>query len=279
MATYAIGDIQGCYDELRNALDSIKFDPSKDSLWFVGDLVNRGPKSLEALRFIKSLDKAAICVLGNHDLHLLAMAYGEKKHSKKDTLLDVLNAPDSEELLTWLRHQPLMHHDKKLGFNMIHAGLPPQWDIETALSCAHEVEKVLRGPDHKDYFVNMYGNEPDTWSKKLSGMERHRFITNCFTRLRMCTPEGQLRLKYKGIPGDECDQCTPWYKAAKRKTAKDKIIFGHWSTLGYVEENNVWALDTGCLWGGSLTLLRIDKKHPKPHHFNCPGQQSPEQFA
>jgi bis(5'-nucleosyl)-tetraphosphatase (symmetrical) len=275
MATYAIGDIQGCYDELQELLELIEFDPKKDRLWFVGDLVNRGPHSLEVLRFVKGLGYAAITVLGNHDLHLLAVAHHNPMHRDKDhTLGHILEAKDRGELLEWLRQQPLMHHDKELGFSMIHAGLPPQWDIPTALARAGELEAVLRGPGFHDFLHDMYGNKPSRWSDELEGMDRLRFITNCFTRLRYCTPEGKLKLKEKGAPGSQPEGYLPWFKVPKRASRHDRIIFGHWSTLGYRAKNNIWSIDSGCLWGASLTALRLGE-NPEPIHLNCPGARKP----
>lgn len=280
MAVYALGDIQGCFDELRAALDLVRFDPARDRLWFVGDLVNRGPKSLETLRFVKSLGNAAVSVLGNHDLHLLAIASGNLKKAGKDTLQAVLDAPDRDELLDWLRHRPLMHYDPQLGFAMLHAGLPPQWSIEQALAYAREVETVLQSSDHIEYFDEMYGNKPKSWSEAHEGMERYRFITNCFTRLRFCTADGVLALKEKGPPGTQAKpQALPWFEHPNRASRDTRIIFGHWSTLGYREEHNIWALDTGCLWGGDMTLLHIDREQPAPIHLPCKGAQDPNQFA
>lgn len=279
MAVYAIGDIQGCFDELQAALDSIAFDPQKDQLWFVGDLVNRGPKSLEVLRYIKNLGNAAISVLGNHDLHLLAMAFNKKKQGSKDTLKTVLKAPDAEELLHWLRHRPLMHYSKALNFVMIHAGLPPQWDITTAAQCAREVEAVLQGKNYRKYFKHMYGDLPDLWDDSLTGMDRHRFITNCFTRLRFCDLNGRLAVDQKGPPCKKTRaKYVPWFEAKNRKSRETQIVFGHWSTLGYYQANKTWAIDSGCLWGGNLTLLRIDLPHPKAIHFPCQAQQDPNLF-
>jgi len=280
MAVYALGDIQGCYDELRAALDAVRFDPSADQLWFVGDLVNRGPKSLEVLRFVRQLGDAAITVLGNHDLHLLAMGHGNHSRAGKDSLEAVLEAPDRDELLHWLRHRPLMHHDPKLDFTLLHAGLPPQWTIAIASQRAREVERVLRGEQHLEFFHDMYGNKPWSWSDDLAGMERLRFITNCFTRLRFCLPDGRLQLKEKGPPGtQENPEALPWFDLPGRISRSSRIVFGHWSTLGYLTRNNVWAIDTGCLWGGSLTLLRIDLPQPQPIHFDCAGAQDPRRFA
>jgi bis(5'-nucleosyl)-tetraphosphatase (symmetrical) len=198
MPTYAIGDIQGCADELRRLLDLLRFDPSRDRLWFAGDLVNRGPGSLEVLRLVHSLDACSVVVLGNHDLHLLALAEGNTKHAKKSNLGAVLEAPDRDQLLHWLRHRPLMHHDASRGFTLVHAGLAPQWSMAEALAHARELESMLVGPDYRDYLFAMYGNEPARWSPDLAGMERLRFITNCLTRLRYCTADGALALKEKG---------------------------------------------------------------------------------
>jgi len=276
MATYAIGDIQACYNEFRQLLDRIGFDPSDDKLWCVGDLVNRGPDSLAVLRYFKALGERAVVVLGNHDLHLLALAAGNPKHANKSTLDDVLEAPDRDELLDWLRHRPLMHVDPKKRFAMLHAGLPPQWDLNQAMACAAELEAELRGPGHRDFLHAMYGNQPDLWSPELSGTERLRFITNCFTRLRYCDTNGRLLLSEKGAPGSQTDAAIPWFRVPGRATRDERIIFGHWSTLGYVAEHNVWALDTGCLWGGSLTAVRIRKKKPiKVFELDCTGYLRP----
>lgn len=279
MATYVLGDIQGCYDQLRKLLDQLAFDPAKDQVWFVGDLVNRGPKSLKVLRFVRKLGDSAVTVLGNHDLHLLAMACGNKRDKDSASLQPILDAPDRDKLIHWLRHRPLLHQDKALGFTMIHAGLPPQWNMKTAVACAREVEAVLQGKDHRKYFKAMYGNEPSLWDPGLKEMERWRFITNCFTRLRYCSTSGQLGLKQKGPPGSQKSDYLPWFSHPKRATRKDKVLFGHWSTLGYQVQNNTWSLDSGCLWGGKLTALRIDLKKPKPRFLSCPGQQDPGKFS
>jgi len=262
MATYAIGDIQGCYEALLRLLERLHFDPASDKLWLVGDLVNRGPGSLLVLRFVKELGDRAVVVLGNHDLHLLALAAGNPKHAKKSNLHEVLEACDRDELMDWLRRRPLMHYDAKKGFAMLHAGLPPQWDLAKALACARELEDVLRGPDYRAFLHAMYGNEPSRWSEDLAGMDRLRFITNCFTRLRYCDAEGSLVLKPKGPPGSQPSDCLPWYAVPGRATHDLPLVFGHWSTLGYLAEHNVWGLDTGCLWGGSLTAIRISKRKP-----------------
>jgi len=272
MAVYAIGDVQGCYDQLRHLLDKIEFDQEKDKLWFAGDLVNRGPDSLKVLRFVKGLGKRAKCVLGNHDLHLLAMSESIDKHKDPNHTLDqVLNAPDRDEILHWLRHLPLMHHSKKRNISMVHAGLPPQWDIPTAMSCAKELESVLQGDSYLEYLQNMYGNLPDRWDPTLEGMDRLRFITNSFTRLRYCTLDGSISLKESCAPGNQGPTLIPWYEAPDRASMGEHILFGHWSTLGFGLNNHAWSLDSGCLWGGYLTALRIRKrKEPIPFQHNCP---------
>lgn len=258
MAAYAIGDVQGCYDELRLLLDEIAFDPDHDRLYFVGDLVNRGPRSLQTLRFIKNLGLAAETVLGNHDLHLLAVACGVSKTKHRDTFGDVLNAPDREDLLDWLRKRPLL---QRVGeFYLIHAGLPPQWEMETAIHCAREVEDVLRGEETKAFFAQMYGDAPVQWSDDLRGWARIRFITNCLTRLRYCDSAGVLNMKEKLGPGSQAAHLLPWFRVPGRRSEGVNIIFGHWSTLGFHVENSCCCLDTGCLWGGELTALRLEDR-------------------
>jgi len=258
MATYAIGDIQGCHDELQRLLDHIQFEPNTDQLWFVGDLVNRGPNSLAVLRFIKSLDNAAHVVLGNHDLHTLAVANGHLKYHRNDNIDDILSAVDRDEITHWLRHLPLLHHDAILDFTMIHAGLPPQWDLATAQACAKEVEAVLQSDAHVEFLDRMYGNEPKQWDATLEGWDRLRFITNCFSRLRYCDSDGRLALEEKGKPGSQMTGLLPWFDVPGRKSAKMRIVFGHWSTLGQIDSNIVYPIDTGCLWGDALTALRLD---------------------
>lgn len=270
MTTYAIGDVQGCYDELQRLLDHIAFDSGTDRLWFVGDLVNRGPNSVGVLRFVRDLGKGAVVVLGNHDLHLLALSQEARGPMPQDRLEDVLKAPDRDELIDWLRRRPLMHYDKAMGFALLHAGLPPQWDIPTALKCAGEVEKVLRGAGFSDFCRVMYGNQPQLWSENLSGIERLRFTVNCLTRLRYCSFKGELALDEKGLPGMQRKGNLPWYMIPHRASRQTKIVFGHWSTLGYQASHNVWALDTGCIWGGNLTALELGS-HPQPTHIPCPG--------
>jgi bis(5'-nucleosyl)-tetraphosphatase (symmetrical) len=259
MSTYAIGDIQGCYAELRELLILINFNPDRDRLWFVGDLVNRGPQSLEALRFVRSLDNATV-VLGNHDLHLLAVAFGgDDKLRDDDTLDAILNAKDRDDLLDWLRRQPLLHHDESLEQTMIHAGLPPQWDLPTAQNCAREIERALRNDAAmRRLFAHMYGNKPDQWSDSLKDEDRSRFIVNCFTRLRVCDVDGRLKLKYKGKVDNVPAGLYPWFRAPKRRSQDLRLICGHWSALGYYDGDGILALDTGCVWGGKLCAVRLD---------------------
>lgn len=270
MAIFAIGDIQGCWIELQRLLNKINFDPEEDTLWFTGDLVNRGPGSLETVRFVKKLGDSAITVLGNHELHLLAIAHGKFKARKNDTFDALLKAHDRDELIEWLRHRPLMHRDKELGYAMVHAGLPPQWSIKEASRRAKEIETVLQSDQVGDFLENMYGDEPAIWDEELTGWERLRFITNCFTRIRYCDKKGRLNLKQKCAPGDQPDGLFPWFELPKRKNKSADIIFGHWSTLGFKAENGIYALDTGCLWGGQLTALRIDGEEMFRTSIDCP---------
>jgi bis(5'-nucleosyl)-tetraphosphatase (symmetrical) len=273
MAIYAIGDIQGCFDELQALLEELNFDPHHDTLWCAGDLVNRGPNSLETLRFLHHLN--AITVLGNHDLHLLASAHIPKYRKHKDTLHQVIHAPDGEKLLDWLRHQPLMHHDPHTGYSLIHAGLPPQWDLDTARNCAAEVARALRGRHYVEFLGEMYGNHPNLWSESLSGSDRLRFITNCFTRLRYCDTNGHLALEQKGPPGGQPRHLKPWFEWPHRKSRDMNILFGHWSTLGAYDAPGIHGLDTGCLWGGSLTALQLDHNPPRRIELACPGARQP----
>ncbi|MBC7983832.1 MAG: symmetrical bis(5'-nucleosyl)-tetraphosphatase [Candidatus Obscuribacterales bacterium] len=264
MPTYAIGDVQGCFTELIALVAKIKFNPVQDRLWFVGDLVNRGPQSLEVLRYVKGLGKSAVTVLGNHDLHLLALALSRSEPRKaQDTLDDVLNASDRDELLDWLRQQPLLHHDAALGYTMIHAGLPPQWNLATAKACAQELAAALRNDnDARELFTHMYGDKPHRWSNELRGIDRLRFITNCFTRLRVCDAAGQLNLKYKGELKAIPEGFFPWFRAPQRQSQELRIVCGHWSALGLHQANGVIAIDTGCVWGGQLCAFRLDKSAP-----------------
>jgi bis(5'-nucleosyl)-tetraphosphatase (symmetrical) len=275
MSTYAIGDLQGCYAELQDLLDKINFDKTNDQLWFVGDLINRGPKSLECLRFVKSLGNSARTVLGNHDLHLLAIANKVRKPHRKDTLDEILNADDANELLHWVRELPLLVNDTGLNFTMIHAGLPPQWSLEKAIELTQGTEALLRSDQFDEFIQKMYGDQPDRWSEQLEGYDRHRFIINCLTRMRYCNADGQLDLAAKNAPGEEDKKLIPWYALPDRQTMNDKIIFGHWSTVQLGNEKNfnqynVYPLDTGCLWGGEMTAMRLEDEKL----FSVPSRQS-----
>jgi bis(5'-nucleosyl)-tetraphosphatase (symmetrical) len=259
MATYAIGDVQGCCDELEALLRKLDFDPSRDRLWFVGDLVNRGPRSLDVLRLVRRLGDAAVTVLGNHDLHLLAIARGAAHLRPADqTLLPVLEAPDRDALLDWLQARPVLHHDPWLGITMVHAGLPPPWDIPLARRCAAELEAALRSEHSGRLFADMYGNHPDRWDPALEGADRLRFITNALTRLRVCDRSGRLLLKLKGPPAKMPSGAVPWFQVPGRRSVGSRIVCGHWSALGYHDGNGVLALDTGCVWGGTLIAQRLD---------------------
>ena len=258
MASYAVGDIQGCHDALRRLLDIIKFDPPGDVLWFVGDLVNRGPQSLKTLRFIKGLGNAAVPVLGNHDLHLLVAASGHTKQHPGDTLSDILEAPDRDELLHWLRQQKMMHTGS--GYAMVHAGLLPQWDIQQALALAAEVEAVLRGDDHDEFLRPLYGNKPSAWRDDLVGDDRLRVIVNAMTRMRLCTVEGAMEFSHKLAPVNMPQGFMPWYEVPCRASSETPILFGHWASLGLLLRTNVIGLDSGCVWGRKLTAMRLEDR-------------------
>lgn len=259
MTTYAVGDIQGCFDQLDDLLALIEFDPQEDILWVAGDLVNRGPDSLETLRFLKSLGDRCVAVLGNHDLHLLAVATGSVRNRNQDTLLPILNAPDRDELLEWLRHRPLVHHCPDSNYTMVHAGIPPIWSLKVALNRSAEVEALLRSDQYRDLLKNMYGDEPVYWNKNLKGWPRLRVIINYLTRMRFCREDGTLDLDQKSSPENAPKGFMPWYQHANRKCAGQNIIFGHWAALeGKVSEPDVHALDTGCVWGGQLTALNLE---------------------
>lgn len=258
MTTWAIGDVHGCRAELDRLLERLRFDPAADRLWFVGDLVNRGPDSLGCLRRVRDLGDAAVTVLGNHDLHLLATTTGDRRPRAKDRFDDILAAPDRAALLDWLRHRPLLHHDRDLGFTLVHAGLHPAWTLATAQALAREVEGMLRGPDYAEMFAWMYGDGPAHWSPELGATERWRFVINAFTRMRYCAPDGRLDLDESGPPGSQAPGLLPWFDVPGRASADQRIVFGHWSTLGYCARNGAFGLDSGCLWGGALTALCLD---------------------
>ena len=258
MATYAIGDIQGCYDSFMRLLDRCAFEPGADRLWLVGDLVNRGPRSLETLRFVHDLGAGAVAVLGNHDLALLMAAEGFGKRGKGDTFDEVLEAPDREELLSWLRHRPMCHVEG--GHCLVHAGLLPQWTVAKARALAAEVETALTGPDWRAFMANMWGNEPAMWSDSLAGWPRLRVVVNAMTRMRFCTPLGVMDFKAKGESTAAPAGHLPWFEVPGRRSAATTLVTGHWSALGLKMLPNLLALDSGCLWGGPLTAVRLEDR-------------------
>ena len=239
MAIYVIGDVQGCFIALQQLVKDIDFDPNADTLWFTGDLVNRGPQSADVIRFVRGLDERAISVLGNHDLHLLAVAAGKTKIKRHDTIADVLRSQDRDKLLGWLRQRPLLHHDADLGLTLIHAGLLPQWNLDVAIGLASEVESVLRGPDSDKFLAHMYGSQPRTWREDLVGWDRLRVIVNAFTRLRYCDRSRHMDLAPTGPPGSQPKHLVPWFQLPDRRTKDLTIIFGHWSTLGIWQQAGV----------------------------------------
>ena len=271
MATYAIGDIQGCYDSLCRLLELCKFDAANDRIWLVGDLVNRGPKSLETLRLIKSLGPAAVTVLGNHDLYLLMVAEGGAKfRAKDDTLQAIFDAPDCGELLDWLRQQPLCHTEG--NYCMVHAGLLPQWTATQARALSREVELALQGPDYRQFLKNLWGSEPAGWSESLSGWPRLRVIVNAMTRMRFCTPEGIMEFKAKGKLSNTPAGHIPWFDAPNPRYADSVLVTGHWSALGLKVLPHFLALDSGCLWGGHLTAVRLEDR--AVFQVNCSPEEA-----
>lgn len=279
MATYALGDIQGCYKPLRCLLEQIDFNSNRDTLWFAGDLVNRGPQNLETLRYIMSLGKSAKSVLGNHDLHLLAVAAGSAKIKKKDTIQDILDAPDRSEIIEWLKQQtliisePINQGKAAPVYTLVHAGIPPQWSIQDALKFAGEVSSTIRSEHSKDFFDVMYGNEPAQWSDSLTGHDRLRIITNYLTRMRFCQANGTLELKTKSAPHKAPKGYKPWFLIESRKTINDNILFGHWAALkGETGDQKVHAIDTGCVWGNKLSALRLEDETL----FSCDCNDSSE---
>lgn len=274
MSTYAIGDIQGCYSELQNLLNEINFDERRDELWFAGDLVNKGPKSLQTLRFIKALGVNAKITLGNHDLHLLAVAKNIQPLLKKDTIQEILAADDVKELIDWLKSRPLLITDDNLNFTMVHAGLPPQWSLENAKEFAKECELILQSEKINKLLAEMYGDTPNIWVNSLQDYAKQRFIINCFTRIRFCNSDGMLDFDTKVAPGKQNTSLIPWYSLPNRKTKDNKIIFGHWSTVHIGNEKNfkqynVYPIDTGCLWGGRLTAMRLEDEKV----FSVPSEE------
>jgi bis(5'-nucleosyl)-tetraphosphatase (symmetrical) len=258
MSIYAIGDVQGCYDQLRRLLDVLRFDPGVDLLWLVGDLVNRGSQSLETLRFVHDLGERAVTVLGNHDLNLLAVAAGVRKPHRGDTLNAILQATDRDELLDWLRRRSMMHVDG--GYAMVHAGLLPQWSVQQALSLAGEVERTLRSDDQVELLHKMYGNEPARWAEGLTGYDRLRVIINAMTRLRLCDVNGRMEFSHKTGLRDAPAGYMPWFDVPGRASAGTPVICGHWAALGIVLRDDVLAIDSGCVWGRRLSALRLEDR-------------------
>ncbi|HET6629698.1 MAG TPA: symmetrical bis(5'-nucleosyl)-tetraphosphatase [Woeseiaceae bacterium] len=269
MSVYAIGDVQGCYDPLRRLLDRLEFDPGRDRLWFTGDLVNRGPQSLEVLRLVRSLGDAAITVLGNHDLHLLAMAQGVDHGRDSDrSLQPVLDAEDRDELIGWLRARPLAHFDEKLNTLLVHAGVPPEWTVKKTLKRAAEVEDVLSGSECDNFLPKLYGNTPSRWSGELRGNKRLRYIVNALTRMRMVHRDGRLDFGHKGPPENARKGLVPWFDAPEARWRGTRVVFGHWSALGLVVRPDLIGLDTGCVWDRELTAVRLNKR-PKVVQVDC----------
>jgi len=275
MSVYWVGDIQGCDEPLGQLLDQVGFSASRDRLYVLGDLVNRGPSSLAVLRRLYSLGSSVQCVLGNHDLHLLALSAGARAPGASDTLHDILQAPDKDTLLHWLRHQSIAIYQEDVL--MVHAGVLPQWTLEETLSLARELENILQSDEADSFFMKMYGNEPAQWSPQLQGMARFRCALNAFTRIRFCSLTGAMEFETKENAAKAPQGYMPWFEVPHRQTANTTIAFGHWSTLGAVQRQDIWALDTGCVWGGCLTALQRDHidDAPKRIEIKCPSYQKP----
>ncbi|OZB61275.1 MAG: bis(5'-nucleosyl)-tetraphosphatase (symmetrical) [Lysobacterales bacterium 14-68-21] len=282
MATYAIGDVQGCYPELQRLLDKLRFDPVQDHLWFCGDLVNRGGQSLETLRFIHALRERAVVTLGNHDLSLLAIAQRKPDAQARvnPELREVLFADDAPVLFEWLRSQKLLHHDEQLGWTMVHAGLAPGWTLRQAQRSAQEIERELTSPRHPRLLKNLFGNRPAAWSSRLQGIERMRASINTLTRMRYCDIHGRIDFEGKGIPGTQKPGMYPWFEVPGMRRRETRIVCGHWSALGRFAGLGVYAIDTGCVWGGQLTALRLDAEEPvyftvnaEPHRKRPPNAE------
>lgn len=256
MATYAIGDIQGCYPALQRLLERVAFDPAQDRLWVVGDLVNRGPQSLQVLRLLRGFGAAATVVLGNHDLYLLMVAAGYERREDDDTLYQVMEAPDRDALLQWLAHRPLMHVDG--DYVLVHAGLLPGWTVARAQELAGEVSAALTGPQAQEFLLNLAGNKPDRWSEDLEGWERLRVVVNAMTRMRFCSADGRMALRAKGPPDNAPPGTMPWFLVPDRFNRTHTIVCGHWSALGFYRAPGLIALDSGVVWGGKLTAVRLE---------------------
>lgn len=258
MSHYAVGDIQGCYQELTKVLEQVAFKPSQDYLWVVGDIVNRGPNSLAALEYLYNHRHCVYCVLGNHDLHLLAIYYGVRKAKRSDTFDEILAAPQCDQWMQWLTTLPLCHYDKQQNYAMVHAGIAPQWTLEQALQLSTEVETVLQSNQIKEFLSHMYGDTPSQWNDKLQGLDRLRCITNHFTRMRIISNDGELELSYKGDLNNIPKGCHAWFDSPQRNMQTQRILFGHWASLGgYTNNKTLYGLDTGCVWGGDLTLMNL----------------------
>jgi bis(5'-nucleosyl)-tetraphosphatase (symmetrical) len=270
MTRWAVGDVQGCCDELKQLLARIRFSSDRDRLWLVGDLVNRGPKSLQTLRLVRSLGDSAISVLGNHDLHLLAVALVGAKLRKNDTLSQILAAPDRDLLLQWLQLLPLAHFEPGHGDLLLHAGVLPQWTVAQTLELATEVQRALRD-DPQALLLGMYGDQPDRWQATLAGVDRLRLAINVLTRLRFCTADGRVDFKQKGKPDCAPGPWLPWFRVPGRASREQRIVFGHWSALGLHSEPGVLGIDTGCVWGGALTAVNLDDPEAPP--VSVPSRQ------
>jgi bis(5'-nucleosyl)-tetraphosphatase (symmetrical) len=259
MPTYAIGDIQGCYEEFARLLEVIDFQTGRDSLWLLGDLINRGPDNLSVVRRVMKMGGSAITVLGNHDLHFLAVHRGGHSPNRSDTFVDLLESPRVDDISDWYRHQPLVHRDKALGYVMVHAGIPHLWKVKKTLELAAEVEDAIRGPSCERYFRELYGNVPDRWKESWDGMERWRVITNYLTRMRLIDCTGTLDFSHKGALEDAPEGFSPWFQLRAERPLKQKLLFGHWAAIeGQTNDERIIGLDTGCVWGRSLTCLRLD---------------------
>ena len=268
MPTYAIGDLQGCFSELQQLLAKIEFDPAKDQIWFVGDLVNRGPASLQTIQYVRKLGNAAKCVLGNHDIHLIACHAGVQPCKPESSLNQILQDDDAANIIDWLRYQPLIHVDPDINWVMVHAGLLPQWDLNIAQDCARQVEQQLRSDNYIEFLMQAYGNMPNQWNANLIDTDRWRLILNAFTRLRLCDEQGRMDFDYKGPLGEQPEHLHAWFDVP-RASENLNIIFGHWSALGLRNRKNLLALDTGCLWGNQLTAARIDTNPVIIHQIDC----------
>ncbi|WP_290867583.1 symmetrical bis(5'-nucleosyl)-tetraphosphatase [Aquabacterium sp.] len=270
---YLVGDVQGCCSPLERLLATLDFSPSRDHLYVLGDLVNRGPDSLGVLRRLSALGGAATCLLGNHDLHLLAVAHGVRKPHRSDTLGGILDGGEREDWLHWLRQQRLAVHEH--GWLMVHAGVVPQWDAAQTVALAGEVEAMLRGPDLGGFLTEMYGNAPDRWEDGLQGIERWRCVVNSLTRLRFCAADGTMEFATKEGAGGAPEGYMPWFDVPGRRTAGTPVAFGHWSTLGLINRDDLLSLDTGCVWGGQLTAVRVDGATREVIQVDCPQSQKP----